>query len=385
MHAALLALAHSRPQLLAVTNGAQALELVPHQLLHAGPPLSDPCRPPATLASSAVLSCLHEGWAADEAGAEALLQGGRLQLSPAQARACVTPLAALVSAGTPLFAVADGAGPVLHAPVSAVRGPDSRMGLRDPAVLARLKQRDEFVAPALQGLLAATGPVDLWPLMAAGLARGDDLHASTSHANAAWVEELRRRGATTLADDIAATPLFFLTLVMAACAAVLRSAEATGAPGLVTRGGGNGERFAIAGARRPGAWVSCSATAPEGPRLPGVPAGRAIEGAIGDSAVIDLLGLGGQRLAQAPELLALFGQPLAQELQAEPAERLLRMPHPQLPQPWPLGLDARQVVLHRQRPRVMLGMLASDGRHGLCGRGIYRPPVHLFEDLLALP
>jgi hypothetical protein len=33
----------------------------------------------------------------------------------------------------------------------------------------------------------------------------------------------------------------------------------------------------------------------------------------------------------------------------------------------------------------MLGMLASDGRHGLCGRGIYRPPLHLFEELLALP
>jgi hypothetical protein len=166
---------------------------------------------------------------------------------------------------------------------------------------------------------------------------------------------------------------------------VLRSAEAAGAVGLVTRAGGNGERFAIAGARQPGTWVGCAASSPEGPRLPGVPADRAIAGAIGDSAVIDLLGLGGQCLAQAPELLALFGEPLAQELRAEPPERLLSTPHPQLPQQWPLGLDARQVLLHRQRPRVMLGMLASDGRHGLCGRGIYRPPLDLFEQLLALP
>ncbi len=385
MHPALTALAQSRPRLHAVTRGAQALGLAPHQMLHAGPPLADPCRPPSPMVSSAVLGSLHEGWATDEAGAEALLQGGRLPLSPAQALGCVTPLAALVTAGTPLFAVADGAGPMVHAPVSVVRGPDTRMGMRDPAVLGRLKLRDEFVAPALRALLDATGPVDLWPLMAAGLARGDDLHASTTHANAAWVDELRRRGATKLADEIAATPLFFLTLVMAACAAVLRSAEAAGAVGLVTRAGGNGERFAIAGARQPCAWVSCAATAPEGPRLPGVPAVRAIAGAIGDSAVIDLLGLGGQRPAQAPDLLALFGEPLAQELQAEPAERVLCTPHPQLPQAWPLGLDARHVLLHRQRPRVMLGMLASDGRHGLCGRGIYRPPLDLFEQLLALP
>jgi hypothetical protein len=382
---ALTALARCRPQLRAVRSGAQALGLAPLQLLHAGPPLADPCRPPQTLASAAVLGCLHAGWAGDEAAAEALLQGGRLHLAPAQASGCVTPLAALVSAGTPLFEVADGDGAAVYAPVSAVRGPDTRMGTRDPAVLARLQVRDALVAPGLHALLQATGPVDLWPLMAAGLAAGDDLHASTQHANAAWVAELRRRGAAALADEIAATPLFFLTLCMAACAAVLRVAEAAGAVGLVTRAGGNGERFAIGGARRPGHWVDCAATAPAGPRLPGVPAERAIEGAIGDSAVIDLLGLGGQRLAHAPDLLALFGDQLAQALAAEPAERLLTTPHPLLPQAWPIGLDARQVVEHQQRPRVMLGMLASDGRHGLCGRGIYQPPLALFAQLTALP
>jgi Protein of unknown function (DUF1116) len=380
----LIALTDTRPQLRAVRTAAQALGLAPFQLLHAGPPLADPCRPPHTLASSIVMTCLHEGWVADEAGAEALLRSGRLLLSPAQAHDCVTPLAAVVSAGTPVFEVADarGGGPVLHAPVSAVRGVDTRMGFRDPTLLERLRVRDTVVAPGLQAQIDSHGPADLWPMAVAGLQAGDDLHGSTAQANAAWVAWLRRCGATVLADDIAATPLFFLSLWMAACALILRRLEVDGPAGMITRAGGNGERFAIAGAARPGEWVACDATAPQGPRLPGVAADVPIEGAIGDSAVIDMLGLGGQRLAQAPDLLKVFGEAVTAGLHSEPARRLLAQPHPLLPDGWPLGLDAARVCLHRQPPRVVLGMLARDGRGGLCGRGLYRPPLDLFQHLL---
>jgi hypothetical protein len=94
---ALTALLNVRPRLHAVIPAAQALGLRRHELLHAGPPLRDPRRPPRPLASAIVMTCLHEGWADDEAAAEALLQGGSLTLAPTQSRSCVTPLAAVVS------------------------------------------------------------------------------------------------------------------------------------------------------------------------------------------------------------------------------------------------------------------------------------------------
>lgn len=364
MHDGLDALTAARPELVAVRTAAQALGLGLRELLHAGPPLADPCRPPHTLASSIVMTCLHEGWAADEAAAEALLHRGALRLSPAQDRGCVTPLAAVVAAGTPLLEVHDGQGGPLRswAPLSAVRGADTRMGNRSPALLERLQHRDTVVVPALQQALAAHGPLPLWPLAVQGLMAGDDLHASTAHANQALVAALSARGAGTLAEDVAATPLFFLTLWMAASALLLRLAEAGGPPGLITRGGGNGERFAIALAGRPGQWSWIDATPPVGPRLPGVADSVTIEGAVGDSAVIDLLGLGGQRLAAAT---------------SEAIE--LCSPHPLLPNGWRLGLDVHQVLTQARSPQVRLAMLARDGRAGLCGRGVYCPPLVLFE------
>lgn len=108
------------------------------------------------------MTCLHEGWAADEPAADALLRSGRLRLSPPQGRGCVTPLAAVVSSGTPPFEVHDaGSGVSTHAPVSTVRGADTRMGHRDPALLERLRKRDAELAPALRAWLCDRGPIDL--------------------------------------------------------------------------------------------------------------------------------------------------------------------------------------------------------------------------------
>jgi hypothetical protein len=364
----------ARPQLLRVATAGEALGLGGRELLHAGPPLADPCDPPPVLLSSAVMTALHEGWAGSAEDAEAQVRRGRLRLSPAQSRGCVVPLAAVVSATTPLFAVGEAGGPVVLAPVSTLGGPDTRMGMRDPALLPRLRERDAQQAPVWRRLLAAHGPLPLLPLAAQGLAHGDDLHSRTSAANEALAGWAASCGEPALAQALTATPLFFLTLWMAASAAVLRAAEPGGAPTLVTRGGGNGERFAIALAADPERWTTTAAEPPQGRRLD--TAGDAVVcGAIGDSAVIDLLGCGGLALAGAPEPLQAFDGHLPAD-HATLAEALLAAPHPLLQRP--VALDAARVVATGRPPLVALAMLGADGRRGFVGRGLYRPPLSLF-------
>ena len=386
---ALAALLAVRPACAGIDTAAQALGLQRHQLLHAGPPLRDARRPPPVLRSSVVMSCLHEGWAATEDEAEAMLLDGRLDLQPAQPLGCVTPLAAIVTPSTPLFVVHDAAGTSLKtwAPVSTVGGPDTRAGSRDAAVLQRLRHRDLVLAPALARALAGVGGVELLPLAAAGLAEGDDLHSRTAAANATWVARLRSRGLDdAVADGTAGNPLFFLTLWMAACSLLLRAAEGGDRPGLVTRAGGNGESFAIALAGAPDRWTTCSDNRLVGPRFPGRPDTLPLAGAIGDSAVIDLLGLGAQRLALAPEPLAAFGPFLPDDVSGDPeamSRRLLALPHPGLPGAWPVGVDAQRVVAEGAAPLVVLAMLAADGETGMIGRGLYRPPVSMFTAALA--
>jgi hypothetical protein len=380
---ALQALVGTRPALHGILSAREAIGLPPGTLLHAGPPLLDPTRPPAPLRSAIVATCLHEGWAGDDAEAQALLDAGALVLQPAQQQGCVTPLVAVISSRTPLFEVRDDGGGTRRqfAPVSAVRGSDARMGSRDASLPARLRQRDDEIAPALAGSLRRGGPIALWPLAAQGLAQGDDLHSRTAAANDALATQLRARDEPTLADHVRATPLFFLTLWMAAAALILRSAEGGDQPTLVTRAGGNGERFGIALASAPAHWICCEATPPQGPRLAHVAPGTDVLGAAGDSAVIDLLGLGGMRLAHAPEPMAVFAPFVAaDDLRA--ATGLLLAPQPVLADQWRLGLDARDVVGSGVAPIVMLAMLARDGA-GLVGRGVWRPPLALFERALS--
>lgn len=365
------------PRLRRVQSAGAALGLPAGQLLHAGPPLADPRHPPPVLLSSAVMAILHEGWARSEAQAEAMVRSGELVLAPAQPRGCVTPLACVVSSGMPLFEVEAG-GRALYAPVSTVRGPDTRMGSRDLALLDRLQARDARVVPAWQRALTLGGPLDLLPLAGHGLARGDDLHSRTASANALLALWLRACDEQEAAAEVEATPLFFLTLWMAASAQILRAAEGADLPTLVTRAGGNGERFGVALAARPDHWTCVEAAPPQGRRLAGPPDAPGCP-AIGDSAVIDLLGCGGLALHSAPEPLEAFAQVLPDD-HAGLAQRLLAAPHPVLGRR--IAVDARRVVEEGATPLIALAMLADDGRSGFIGRGLYRPPLALFERAL---
>ena len=385
MNAAIDAMLAVRPVLVGVKAASEALGLQERELLHAGPAFTEPRHPPAAIASSIVMTCLHEGWARDEAEAEALLHRGALTLIPAQSRDCVTPLASIVSSSTPLFLVRDGGGvgSTVHAPVSVVRGADTRMGTRDGGLITRLEDRNRVTAPAWRALLQRTGPLELWEPAVHGLAHGDDLHSRTSAANEALAAAVRERGDPALADAIAGAPLFFLTPWMAASACILRAAEGCGLHTLVTRAGGNGERFAIALAGAPGQWITCAATPPQGPFIPNVPRDTRVLGAIGDSAVIDMLGLGGQRIAHAPEPFGLV-QPQLEDDHDARVRRMLLAAHPALPQRWPIGVDAQRVVSQAKAPFVMLAMVAADGRTGFLGRGGYRPPLELFEEAVTV-
>jgi len=377
---ALQALIAARPQLTGVSTAGTALGLKKYELLHAGPPLLNPCEPPPPLTSSIVMTCLYEGWADDPSEAEALVFNGTLRLRPAQSLGCAAPLFTVISSGTPLFEVADEESSQFrsYAPVSTVRGADTRMGARDFSLMARLQIRDTQVTPALQRMLDSFGPLALWPLAIEGLNRGDDLHSRTTGSNDALSHFIRTYSDSQLADDISATPLFFLTLWMAAAQLILRAAEGGDVAGLITRAGGNGEQFGIALAQAPDQWITCKASPPKGPLLPHIATDWPLAGAVGDSAIIDFLGFGGQRLHHAPEPFNAIKSYLPASVLAQCKDYLLT-PQPILPDHWPLGICVADLVAKQRSPTVMLALVAADGLTGLAGRGFYQAPLALFE------
>ncbi|MCT9069900.1 DUF1116 domain-containing protein [Cupriavidus gilardii] len=403
-------LASVQPAWTAVRPAREALGLAPHTLLHAGPPLTDPCRPPKPLLASAVLCCLYEGWASDAMAAEHAIACGRIALRPTQDFGAVTPLAALISPSSALVEVVDLAAAGSHAVparawslLGSGAGPQLRFGSRDPAILPRLAWRDRALARRLNAVLAA-GPLALLPLAATGLAAGDDLHARTTAANTALCERLipalggvgdGAADATEEADGgddgedgdaravarmLRQTPLFFLTLWMAACHLMLDRAADGGrdaASSLVVALAGNGERVGIRLAGQPHRWHTAPAAAPVGPPLNASAAGATASPVIGDSGVIDALGCGGQALTGAPEIAAALAPWLPADWRARSGS-LLAGRHPGLaPQGLAVGLDAASIVTGRE-PLTAIAMIDAAGELGLLGRGLFVPPASLF-------
>lgn len=374
---AISALLSVQPTWTRLARAADLIALPGRWLLHAGPPFADRCQPTAPVLSSAVLACLYEGWAANEADAERLISSGEVHLVPAQSQRCVTPLASVVSPRTTVIVIEDAEGrvPPTCAPLGTTGGTDLRFGTRDPKIVERLVSRDGELAAALSAALAA--PTELLPIARVALAAGDDLHNRTTAATNALVEALAPRlGARTI-EALRATPLFFLTFWMAAAKLMLSAAEGKAPSTLITRMGGNGESFGVSLAGAADAWITTPAEAPVGAYLPGAPKEATAAGAIGDSAVIDALGFGGQALQHAPEPREALTPYLSDDLR-ETAQQLLQAAHPAFDDKR-VGIDARTIVDERVRPIITLGMVERGGTHGLLGRGVYRPPLGLFE------
>ena len=357
-----------RPVWSGVGCAAEAIGLPAMTLLHAGPPFRDVHRPSVPVLASAVLCCLHEGWAHDEAGAEAMLRDGRVTLRSAQDFAVVTPLAAVISPSTTLVQISDAralATPSTWSLLGSGHGPQLRFGTRNPAILPRLRWRDGRLREVFAALLDEA-PIDLFDLAISGLEIGDDLHSSTTGATHALHAQLQRRlkDADDVLDMLAQTPLFFLTLWMGACQLMLNATVGCGAR-LVVGIAGNGEDIGVRLADAPGHWLIQPAPTPQGPRLL---AGCASP-MLGDSGVIDAAGFGAQAWSSA---LAV-AQPMRPWLPGESSSA----------QAWQVGehplfsrfglssaVDAGAIDVSRGAPRVAIAMLDRDGQKGLLGRGV---------------
>ena len=331
-------------------------EIPARVLLHAGPPYRG--APPAPVMNAAIQALLFEGLAADGAAARDLLQRGAVQLQPAQDHGIVTPLAQVVSASMLLVVVRQhthtGCAPLIEGPAPALR-----FGSPAPDCLRRLREwsarAETFLAPMVR-----SRPLCVAAVIDAAVAAGDECHARTAAANAALVSGLSGLDAGC-ADALLANPAFVLTILMAAAAAALRGSG-------IDAIGGNGIDF---GVRRRGAsaWTQMAAQAPRGTRFTGLDALTALP-AIGDSAVIDFCGLGGQALAAAPLLAAEWRAALPVDALA--TARDLIDPDTGL-------VDPARIRRQARAPLINLAILDCDGAAGLIGRGFYNPPPALFS------
>lgn len=368
-----------RPLWTGLALGQDALGLPDRTLLHAGPPFPDQRDLPLPVLNSAVHAARFEGWADDVAAARKMIEQGDITLSPAQQWKACAPLAAIISPSMWLQVVEDAGSSSRRAFAPINTGttlPLPHGGAEAAAVVDRLRFVHHEIAPRLDQALGE--PIELLPIIDDSLRGGDDCHGMTGIGSGLIQKTLAKR--VDRADEILlsfldAAPGYFLFLMMAASKVIMMGAEGVEHAAIVTTAGGNGRQFGICLASKPDQWIATECTPPSGT----IPHHARALGAIGDSAVIDALGLGGLALGCAPTLLNTLKDHAPKDVAVLP-ELLLEITHPTLLDgSCRVALNARKVVETGHEPPNVLGILDADGKAGIIGRGVFNAPVALFR------
>lgn len=372
------------PALRRLVRAGEALGLGRHELLHAGPPIGDAATACAPIANSAITAILFEGWARNADEARALLRSGDVHLRPAQDRGCVVPLADVVSSSMWLQEIGDSGSPesLAWSPLNGGGEHALRVGVFGEDVLERLRWINGPFVESYR--LVIDEPVALLDLADTGIQGGDDCHGQTAVATSTLASMLEDRWSGADAEACRAflrrSPGFFLNVWMAASKCMLDAARGIEEASVVVAAGGNGHEFGIQFAARPGVWFTVHATPPH-VAPGGVPTDAVPLGAIGDSAIVDYLGLGAMTT---PSIGNDRPAPFADVLpQADGVYRsLLAAAHPGFARTRPrMVIPIRRMLETRQAPVVSLGVLDAAGVRGRLAGGYYQAPFTLFERL----
>jgi Protein of unknown function (DUF1116) len=378
-----------------------AADLVPgmgrRTVLHPGPPLSwerfcDPLR------RSVLAAVMAEGWAATPEAAEALVAADGVELEPANHHQAVVPMASAVGPSAPVLAVENrSGGNRAFSGLNQGPGRTAWYGVDAPEAVGRLRFLRDGAAPLLAAALRLGGPVDVLSLAGQGLQMGDDGHLRTQAATNLLIRQLLPHlaevggpGLPALARFLSENHLFFLNLVMAAAKSLADWAAEVDEASVVTGMARNGTTFGVRLAATGDRWFTA----------PAPPVDRALfhagygpaDGApdIGDSAVLELVGLGGAAAAASPAVAAFLGGGMAKAVAAtEAMERICagrstRFRLPFLDQRGsPVGVDLRRVVETGTTPSINTGILHRSAGSGQVGAGVATAPLACFEQALA--
>jgi Protein of unknown function (DUF1116) len=388
---AIAALAAAAPLLVDVRPAGEVVAaLAAGAVSHAGPPIHPRSMCPPMRTALAVALTI-EGRAETKEDALALLDADAIELHPNHDLGGVGPMSGAVTASMPVLVAQDEAtGKTAWCPLNEGSGKVLRYGADGPEVVARLEWMRDVLGPALAVALRAHGPLDLLEIQRRALEQGDECHHRTDAGSRLTHDAL----APWLPEDVRSFILdngqFFLNLAMVS--AKLAMVCAAGVPGssLLTVIARNGVEVGIQLSGTGDRWFVGPAALPEPARLVAPYTPEDMNPDLGDSAIVEVYGLGALALSASPLAAPSVGLSAADA--PDVMRRLRRIgaaEHPALrlfepaPAPAILGVDARTVVETGIRPPVHTGIAHREPGVGQIGGGVTQPPFEAFVAAIA--
>jgi Protein of unknown function (DUF1116) len=387
------------PMLHGVATAGEVIPGMTHRtVLHCGPSIAweEMCDPLRRSVRAAVVA---EGWCGDVESADALLVAGEVTLAPANEHATVVPMATAIGPSAPVYVVRNAAGSTeAFSSINQGSGQVAWFGVDSLDAIERLRFVRDVVGPVLAGAIAAKGPIDVFALAAQGVPMGDDVHMRVQATTNLLLRDLlpylvrsEHPQAPEAATFLSGNHLMFLNIAMAAAKSLVLWAEAVPHSSIVTTMSRNGTTYGI---RLPGddEWfITESPPIQDALYYPGQgPETSARD--IGDSAVLELIGLGGPAAANSPAVAGFLGGRMSDAIAAtRKMQRICFGESGRFRLPildnigTPLGVDLRLVVESGITPAVNTGIVHVSAGTGQVGAGVAYAPIECFvEALLAL-
>ena len=367
-------------------------------VLHAGPPIewARMCGPMRGAIAGAIV---FEDWAPDLGAAAKLAASGAIQFHPNHDYGAVGPMTGITTRSMPVMVVENRTFENhAYCMINEGLGKVMRFGANDAEVLARLAWLRDAFGPLLGAALRAAGGLELAPLVARALAMGDELHQRNVACSALTLRALAPHIAKAAGDPetltrglafIAGNEQFFLNIGMAMGKSIMDPVRGIEACSLVAAMSRNGSDFGIRLSGTGDAWFTAPAEMPQGLYFPGY-SERDANPDMGDSAIMETVGLGAFAMASAPAVMGFVGAGRAGDAlaftRAMGELTVGRNPQWTIPaldfQGVPAGIDARKVADTGIQPAINTGIAHREPGVGQVGAGVARAPLACFDRAL---
>ncbi len=376
------------PVISGFARASEALGLADGELGHAGPPFTSTAAIPHMVLNALSGAVVHEGWAGTITEARIMVQDGQIRLRPNHDLGTASPMSGIVRPSQTVIRIENRAGQgATYATLAEAGRQALRFGVYDETVAAGLRWLDETLAPAVAAALPEGG-LPVWPLVADGVALGDDVHQRNIGGMMAFIR------AMPSLDPVCRRWLFanqqhFLNYAMAAAKLCLDQASGIAGSSIVTavtrNGVDCGVRVAGAGER----WFTAPAVVPVGGFFPPFTLADA-QADLGDSAIVEAYGLGGAIAHASPEIARSMGRSWDEATAAGRTARTFFIGKNPIIAPTlcgidgvGMGLDAARVAAAGIPLRIHTGIGHKDGQTGWIGVGVAGAPVACFTAAVA--
>ena len=384
------------PELTAVKYAKDVIpNMTKYTIGHAGPPIlwKDMCGP---LKGAVLGAIVYEGLAESLQEAEGLVLSNKIKFIPNHNLCAVGPMTGMITYSMPLLEVKNTAfGNYAYTTFNEGLGKVMRFGANDTEVINRLKWIETVLAPAINKSLSVSGPIPLKVIMAKALTMGDEMHQRNVAASLILVKELmkhlilavnNRDKLYQVTEFITGNEQFFLNIALAAAKSMSDPAKNIPYSTVVTTMSRNGTNFGIKISSMGEEWFEAPVNQPKGLYFTGYSEDDANPD-IGDSAIVEVIGIGGFAMGASPAVVRFVG---AESVQAalnysKDMQEICTGLSPSLVIPnldftgTATGIDALKVVEKGILPVINTGMAHKNAGIGQVGAGIVKAPYECFE------